>query len=85
MTALQMLRAILLRLSHSSPFLGDQSLAVPADTPSGLSHQPPGAEAFKRAFETVFLDDTGWVNLAAAIPANMASLVGVHALAACTQ
>ena len=79
MTPLQMLRAILLRLSHPSPFLGDRALSVPSSGSSAESASPaesaPTPECFKAAFETVFLDDSGFVNLAADVSASRAKQV----------
>lgn len=71
-TPLQMLKAILLRLSRSAaPFLGDQSLAVP----SSVEPSAPELQSFIKAFECVFLDVSGHVNLAAGLLGSTAKLV----------
>ncbi|KAK9799804.1 hypothetical protein WJX73_000582 [Symbiochloris irregularis] len=70
-TPLQMLKAILLRLSRSStPFLGDQSIAAPATANASA----PDVQTFVSAFECVFLDYSGHVNFAAGLSGSKAKL-----------
>ena len=80
MTALQMLRATLLRLSVPSRFLGDKSLAIPQVEPAAAGNSSAfTAEAFAKAFDTIFLDSSGRVNLAANVSEATAKQVGAAA------
>ena len=83
MTPLQMLRAVLSRISHSSlPFLIERSSTAPPAPAHGhgnaASARPDlSPDAFAMAFQCVFLDYTGHVNLAAEISSSKAKMVSI--------
>lgn len=64
MSALQAARAVLAALAAPGTFARGVFMAPCAS--SGLPPAPPRS-AFRRAFEVVFVDASGWLNLAARV------------------
>ena len=63
MSALQAARGALAALAAPETFARGVFMARGADR--GLPPPPPRRSAFRRAYEVVFVDATGWLNLAA--------------------
>ena len=71
MPAMHLFRSVLVALSSPKTFAGGlfmQWQPVEGSTSSGSSSaSPPDSKAWRRQFEVVFVDSSGWLNLAAAV------------------
>lgn len=79
MSAMHLFRAVLVALSNPKTFSGGlfmQRTAAAAAAGSQQSSSPPDAKAWRRAFPVVFVDASGWLNLAAHVSKSALAQVG---------
>lgn len=62
---MHLFRAVLVTLSRPRTFT--PGLFMQRRVPASAGAVPPEAKAWRRAFEVVFVDSSGWLNLAAAV------------------
>lgn len=67
MTAMHLFRTVLVALSSPKTFTPGLFMQRQAPGGSPGATQPPEAKAWRRVFEVVFVDGSGWLNLAAAV------------------
>lgn len=82
MPAVYLFRSVLVALSSPKTFSGGLFMQrrSPGGTGSASDASPPDAKAWRRAFEVVFVDPSGWLNLAAGV--SKAALAQARACAA---
>ncbi|KAL4426966.1 hypothetical protein ABPG77_009527 [Micractinium sp. CCAP 211/92] len=69
MPAVYLFRSVLVALSSPKTFSGGLFMQrrSPSGTGSASDASPPDAKAWRKAFEVVFVDPSGWLNLAAGV------------------
>ena len=80
MSAMHLFRTVLVALANPKTFASGlfmQRTGQAAAAAAGSSASPPEAKAWRRAFPVVFVDASGWLNLAAHVSKAALAQVGV--------